>query len=101
LPNTGRGDLTGITNEAHVIWVPTGYNSNSPPLSGGFTYDNQSFSSLGITPGTYEWTWGTGTHADSFTLDIIAPAAVPEPASFAVLAMGLAGLGMVLRTRRA
>ena len=46
-----------------------------------------------------EWTWGTGANADSFTLQIGA-AAVPKPASLPLLVMGLAGLGMALRTRR-
>src|SRR5215831_18976175 len=52
------------------------------------------------TPGTYVWTWGTGEDADSFTLDIKAAKTVPEPASLTVLALGLAGLRMALRTRR-
>ena len=55
-------------------------------------YDNATFASLGVTPGTYEWTWGTGTDADSFTLTEIG--AVPEPASPPLLAMYLAGLGL-------
>jgi hypothetical protein len=38
------------------------------------TYDNVTFATIGVTPGTYEWTWGSGAHADSFTLD-----AVPAP----------------------
>src|SRR5215471_4892730 len=50
--------------------------------------------------GTYVWTWGTGEDADSFTLDIKAAKTVPEPASLTVLALGLAGLRMALRTRR-
>jgi len=75
-----------------------GYVSGNP-LSDTSTYNNATFASLGVTPGTYVWTWGTGTHADSFTLQI-GPAAVPEPASLTVLALGLAGLGMALRTRR-
>ena len=70
-------------------------------LSDTSTYANQTFASLGATPGTDEWTWGTGAHADSFTLEVGPVAAVPEPASLSLLVMGLAGLGMVLRTRRA
>ena len=40
------------------------------------TYDNTTIAALGLTPGTYTWTWGTGPHADSFTINI---AGVPEP----------------------
>src|SRR5262249_22787531 len=64
------------------------------------TWNGATIASLGAIPGTYTWHWGTGANADSFTLNIIAPSAAPEPASLALLAMGLAGLGMVVRTRR-
>jgi hypothetical protein len=96
--SSGNGDLVGINNlfGGFTLFVPVGYVSGHA-LSDTSTYDNATFASLGVTPGTHEWTWGTGTHADSFTLQI---GAVPEPASLSLLAMGLAGLGMVLRTRR-
>lgn len=38
-------------------------------LSDTSTYDNQTFNTLGVTPGTYEWTWGSGAN-QSFPLDI-------------------------------
>jgi hypothetical protein len=78
--SSGSGDMVGIegrTGASGVLLVPLLYTSGNP-LSDTSTYDNASFSSLGVTPGTYVWTWGTGAHADSFTLQI-GPAAVPAP----------------------
>ena len=98
---TGTGDLVGIqqliNQPAGFVFVPTGYASGAT-LSDTATYTGQTFATLGLTPGTYEWTWGTGATADSFTLEI---GAVPEPGSLPLLVMGLAGLGMVVRRRRA
>jgi len=98
--NSGSGDKVGIFGFDNGLYVPHGYVSKSP-LSDTSTYDNQTFASLGVTPGTYEWTWGSGATADSFTLDIVTPTSAPEPGSLPLLVMGLAGLGMVLRRRRA
>jgi hypothetical protein len=46
--------------------VPQGYISNSP-LSDGATWDKATFNSLGVTPGTYKWSWGKGAN-QNFTL---------------------------------
>ncbi|HEV7997451.1 MAG TPA: PEP-CTERM sorting domain-containing protein [Stellaceae bacterium] len=95
---TGTGDLVGIQQligePAGFVFVPTGYASGAP-LSDTATYDNQSFATLGLTPGTYEWTWGNGAADDTFTLDV----AVPEPASLMLLGAAV-GLGLLVRRRR-
>jgi hypothetical protein len=72
------------------------------PVSDSSTYENQTLSSLGATPGTYIWTWGTGSHADSFTLQIGPAQTASEPGALTLMAVSLAGLlGVVLmRTRR-
>ncbi|MGH9448470.1 MAG: PEP-CTERM sorting domain-containing protein [Terriglobia bacterium] len=75
-----------------LLWVPSGYVSDNL-LSDTSTYDNATFASLGVTPGTYVWTWGMGAN-QSFTLD------VPEPSSLALLGAGLLGL-VFLRRRKA
>jgi PEP-CTERM motif len=93
--SSGSGDKVVIDGD--LLAVPAGYVSGDP-LADMSTYNNATFASLGVTPGTYEWTWGSGPDADSFTLEI---GAVPEPGSLPLLAMGLAGLGLVVRTRRA
>jgi hypothetical protein len=95
--DSGSGDFVGVFDGADLV-VPSGYSSGT--LSDTSIYHNATFTSLGVTPGAYVWTWGTGEDADSFTLDIKAAKAGPEPASLTVLALGLAGLGMALRTRR-
>ena len=99
--DSSSGDFTGINDPSSGhLDVPLNYVSGTA-LTGAATWTNESFVGLGVMPGTYEWTWGTGAHTDSFTLQVGPIAAVPEPASLPLLVMGLAGLGMVLRTRRA
>jgi hypothetical protein len=88
---SGSGDLIG----APGIGVPDGYMSGSA-LSDTSTYNNATFSSLGVTPGTYEWTWGTGGANQNFTLQIGPAAAVPEPASVLLLAGALVGFVTLL-----
>ena len=82
------GDGVGIAGLSGRIFVPFGYVSGAA-LSDSSTYNNATLSSLGVTPGIYEWTWGTGTN-QNFTLDAIAPA-VPDSGS----TLGLLSLSVV------
>ena len=93
--SSGAGDAIGVDGGNGQIWVPDGYVSGSA-LSSGAVWHNQTFASLGVTPGTYVWIWGQGPTADSFTLSI----GVPEPATWAMMICGMLGLGAVLRRRR-
>ena len=91
--SSGSGDPVEVLGSGHLLYVPEGYVSGNP-LSDTSTYDNQTFASLGVTPGTYEWTWGTGPNQNC-TLDIeaLGAAAVPEPSVPATIATGLFGMG--------
>jgi hypothetical protein len=72
LASSGSGDMVGIATgeELHPVSliVPTGYVSGTF-LSDSATYNGKTFATLGITPGTYVWTWGTGAN-QNFTLQI-------------------------------
>jgi hypothetical protein len=52
-----------------LLFVPRGYVSGNP-LSDSATYSGQTFATLGVTPGTYVWTWGSGAN-QNFTLKIL------------------------------
>lgn len=89
----GSGDLVGIAGAVNELVVPMGYVSGTALLDTA-TWDNQTFSSLGATPGTYVWSWGSGATADTFTLHI-GVAAVPEPSTLALLGFGIAAFSLI------
>ena len=101
LANSGSGDLACILPYFQfgfsVIGVPVDYVSGTP-LSDTSTYNNATFASLAVIPGTYEWRWGTGAN-QNFTLQIGA-AGVPDSGStFGLLFLSLIGLFGLNRLR--
>ena len=89
--DTGTGDFVGIVGWLGFLSVPLGYVSGAP-LSDSMTFNNQTFASLGVTPGTYVWTWGGGPN-QNFTL-VIEAAGVPDGGSTVSL-LGFSLLGLV------
>ena len=96
-PSSGSGDIVGVDNgefsPARFI-VPQGYVSGAP-LSDTMTFNNTTFAILGLTPGTYTWTWDGG--ADNFTLQIgpVLVPGVPLPSALPLFATGLGALGLL------
>ena len=54
-------------------------------ISGVLTWANESFASIGLTPGTYATSLSGGDAGAMVTVNV-----VPEPASLALLAVGMA-----------
>ena len=71
------GGIRGGTNLPGVI-LPAAYASGSS-FFGTSTFSNQTFASLGLTPGTYDWVWGSGATSDSYRLIISNSSDVPGP----------------------
>jgi hypothetical protein len=103
--DAGEGDVVGMTTSGTssfvVIYVEPGDNSGVQ-LTSSATYDNQTLASLGLTPGVYSYTRGTGDYADSFTIQIgslgsIPPA--PEASTWIMMLVGFGGLGAAALTR--
>jgi len=99
LPNTASGDFVGISGVGLGLFVPLNYISNTA-LSDSMTFNNATFASLGVTPGTYEWTWGSGLPNQNFTLIIPqAGVGVPDGGTTASL-LGCALLGLTALRRK-
>jgi hypothetical protein len=88
------GDAVYVDGAAQIIGVPQGYVSGGA-LANSMTFSGASFASLGLTPGTYVWSWGGQTFGDTLTVRI----GVPEPASALLLGAALLGLGTLRRGR--
>ena len=93
--NTSSGDIVSIFIFFQELVVPQGYVSGAA-LSDSMTFNNATFASLGVTTGTYVWSWGDGAN-QRFTL-IIGRAGVPDGGStVSLLGFGLLCLAALRR----
>jgi len=92
----GAGPVSPTPQEGFTgLSGPYGFGTSNSPLSDNATFDFETFTSLGLIPGTYIYTWGSDPTADSLTLNI---GTVPEPASLAMLGV-LAAIALLRRRR--
>jgi hypothetical protein len=61
------GILPGVS--VPLLYVPSGYTSNIT-ISGSATYASQTIAGMGLTPGTYTWSWGSGGNASTLVMII-------------------------------
>jgi hypothetical protein len=96
--SSGTGDIVGINGSGDEVVVPLDYSSDTS-LSDTAIYENATFASLGLTPGTYTWTWGGGCSTDQcFTIDVVS---TPGPIAGAGLpGLIFAGGGLIAWWRR-
>jgi len=96
--SSGSGDFVGIGGI--LLFVPLGYVSGTA-LSDSSIYNSATFASLGVTPGTYVWSWGTGLPNQNFTLIIGSGVPLPVPdGGSTVSLLGCALLGLAALRRK-
>ncbi len=72
LPASGvsaQNAVAGVAGSGGLLGVPLAYVSGAA-LSSSMEFAGQTFASIGVTPGTYTWTWGSGISVDSLTVQI-------------------------------
>lgn len=100
LASSSSGDFVGLVGFFRALAIPNNYVSGDA-LSGTDIWDNTTLSGLGLTTGTYTWTWGSTANgdADSYVMNIGEAPPVPEPSS--VFLLGAAGgISFLLFRRR-
>ena len=96
--NSGAAvSILGGLGASNGLFVPQRYMSGN--LTNSSTYNNATFASLGVTPGTYVWSWGTGLPNQNFTLIIGGAGGVPDGGSTVSL-LGCALLGLAALRRK-
>ncbi len=93
------GDNVGINSNGSntKLFLPVNYVSGSS-ISGTSTYSGKTLSELGMTVGTYNWSWGSGANAGTAQLNI---SAVPEPSTYALAAIATGVMAAIARRRKA
>jgi hypothetical protein len=89
--SSGAGYVVGFgfsSSTVEYIDTSESYVSGAA-LSDVTTWDNQTFASLGLTPGTYTYDYGSESTPDTIVVDIGTAAATPEPPSVTLLAAAL------------
>lgn len=97
LADSQSGNYVGVFGSVGVLSLPTDYISGSGLGISTATYNNSTIASLGLTPGSYVYSWGLGDTADTLTVQINDAGAVPEPATWAMMLLGFGGIGMMVR----
>ncbi len=107
LATSNSGDAVFLYGSSGELYLPFGYVSGTP-LSASATFNGTTIPSMGLTPGTYTWTFGSGPSADTVVVQISSvvtpPAAVnsiPTLGEFALMALaGLVFLSTLPALRR-
>jgi len=94
LASSSTGDTFGYSGLGQLLVLPTGYVSGSF-ISGTDTWDDTTLTGLGLTSGTYTYTWGTEPFNGSFTVKI-GTAPVPEPSSLGLMSLAVLAMAFPL-----
>lgn len=100
-PFKGANSVTGVRVGIFTDYfeLPSGYVSGTALQTSTATWNATSFADLGLTTGTYTWSWGNEASADTFTIRV--GAVVPEPATWAMMLIGFGSVGFAMRRRSA
>ena len=81
--SSSTGDIFGVITENNIppymLLVPSGYTSGTQ-ITGSQTFTGQTFSSLGLTVGTYTYIWSGGSF-DVVVSGVAGPTPTPTPTS--------------------